>query len=94
MYFKTHLLSKLSISDFKEITLVDRLSMGNAMASVSEMKDKCLRTCKGEWKFMKANWEWVNERTNLEDPYKGGLHVSSISYWYHNIKFVSRLSVG
>lgn len=64
------------------------------MASVSEMKDKCLRTCKGEWKFMKANWEWVNERTKLEDPYKGGLGVSSISHSYHTIKFVSILNVG
>lgn len=85
VYFKIHFL-KLSISEFKKITLVDLLSMGNAMASVSEMKEKCLRTCKGEWKFMKANWEWVNERTKLEDPYKGGLRVSSISYSYHALK--------
>ena len=61
--------------------------MGNAIASVSEIKEKCLRICKREWKFMKANWEWVIERTNLEDPYKGGMHVSSIACSYPAVIF-------
>lgn len=60
--------------------------MGNAIASVSEIKEKSLRICKREWKFKKANWQWVSERTKLEDPYTDNTHVSSIQFSLHKVK--------
>ncbi|XP_035229401.1 sodium/hydrogen exchanger 11-like, partial [Stegodyphus dumicola] len=59
---------------FKEITLVNRLSMGNALSSVKEIKEMSMRICKNDWKYRKADWACIYHHTVVDDPYKGGLY--------------------
>ncbi|XP_054707117.1 sodium/hydrogen exchanger 10-like [Uloborus diversus] len=59
---------------FKEITLVNRLSMGHAMANLKDVREKSLRICKREWKFRKADWDWISKKTTILDPYHGGMY--------------------
>ncbi|GIY70155.1 hypothetical protein CDAR_176551, partial [Caerostris darwini] len=59
---------------FKDITLVHRLSMGNAIACVTEIREKSLRICKSDWKYRRADWIWLLQKTKIIDPYKGGLY--------------------
>ncbi|CAL1297056.1 unnamed protein product [Larinioides sclopetarius] len=57
---------------FKDVTLVHRLSMGNAIACVTEVREKSIRICKRDRKYQKADWIWLLLNTKLNDPYKGG----------------------
>ncbi|GIY65971.1 hypothetical protein CEXT_517751 [Caerostris extrusa] len=59
---------------FNDITLVHRLSMGNAIACVTEIREKSVRICKSDWKYRRADWIWLLQKTKIIDPYKGGLY--------------------
>ncbi|GBN56092.1 Sodium/hydrogen exchanger 7, partial [Araneus ventricosus] len=59
---------------FKDVTLVHRLSMGNAIACVTEVREKSVRICKRDRKYQKADWIWLLLNTKLLDPYKGGIY--------------------
>nr|XP_042909984.1 uncharacterized protein LOC107447246 [Parasteatoda tepidariorum] len=59
---------------FKQLTFVDRLSMGNALISATDIRDKSIRGCKRDWKYGRADWNWLLQKTCMHDPYKGGLY--------------------
>ncbi|GFS66574.1 hypothetical protein NPIL_231272 [Nephila pilipes] len=48
--------------------------MGNAIACATEIRQKSIRICKTDWRYKKADWIWLLQKTKLHDPYKGGLY--------------------
>ncbi|XP_055946054.1 sodium/hydrogen exchanger 10-like isoform X2 [Argiope bruennichi] len=66
--------SIMKLIRFKDVTLVHRLSMGNAIACVSEVREKSIRICKKDSKYQKADWIWLLHNTKIHDPYKGGIY--------------------